>query len=75
MDRALANQEQRIFNSFMLLLGIWVGGIVGIVLFSDFTEGREADKATVDTDVAARSPHLEKNRVSANKLMLEVVWQ
>ena len=75
MDRALANQEQRIFNSFMLLLGVWVGVIVGIVLFSDYKDVREADKENNDTDVAARSPHLEKNRVSANKLMLEVMWQ
>lgn len=75
MDHALANQEQKIFDSFMLLLGVWVGVIVGIVLFSDFTDGREADKPTVDTDVAAWHPHLEKNIVAANKLMLEVVRQ
>ena len=32
----MANQEQKYFDSFMLLLGVWIGAIAGIVLFADF---------------------------------------
>ncbi len=42
----MANQEQKFFDGFMLLLGVWIGVIAGIVLFADFTGGdRTGDNA------------------------------
>jgi cytochrome c5 len=38
----LANQEQKFFDGFMLLLGVWIGAIAGIVLFGDFAVHGEA---------------------------------
>jgi len=32
----LANQEQKFFDGFMFLLGVWIGAIAGIFLFGDF---------------------------------------
>ncbi len=38
----LANQEQKFFDGFMLLLGVWIGAIAGIVLFADFVGGGDS---------------------------------
>ena len=32
----MANKEQKFFDGFMLLLGVWIGAIAGIVLVADF---------------------------------------
>ena len=46
----MANQEQKFFDSFMLLLGVWIGAIAGIVLFADFAgdgDGAEGDLSAI----------------------------
>jgi len=47
----LANREQKFFDGFMLLLGVWIGAIAGIVLFADFVGGED----TAADDVSAIS--------------------
>ncbi len=32
----MAGQEQKFFDGFMLLLGVWIGAIAGIVIFGNF---------------------------------------
>ena len=42
----MAKREQRFFDGFMLLLGVWIGAIAGIVLFADFAgDGEVTDEA------------------------------
>lgn len=45
----MANQEQKFFDGFMLLLGVWIGAIAGIVLFADFV----GDGAGAEEDLSA----------------------
>ncbi len=32
----MAGQEQKFFDGFMLLLGVWIGAVAGIVIFGNF---------------------------------------
>ena len=45
----MATKEQKFFDGFMLLIGVWIGAIVGIILFGNFTVGGEGhDEESAD---------------------------
>ena len=44
----MANQEQKFFDGFLLLLGVWIGAIAGIVIFADFVGDENAASDTGD---------------------------
>jgi len=39
----LAGQEQKFFDGFMLLLGVWIGAIAGIIIFGNFVGDEAAE--------------------------------
>lgn len=45
----MVTQEQKFFDGFMLLLGVWIGTIAGIVLFADLAVNGETTQEADET--------------------------
>ena len=48
----MASREQKFFDGFMLLVGVWVGAIAGIILFGNFAVGGDGHEEE-SSDISA----------------------